>query len=52
MTDRSDAALISQVLNGNAEAYGALVARYRERYARFAVRYALPVVEGVRGFTG
>jgi len=37
VTDRSDAALISQVLNGNAEAYGALVARYRERYARFAV---------------
>lgn len=37
MTTRSDAAIISQVLDGDVEAYGALVARYRERYARFAV---------------
>jgi RNA polymerase sigma-70 factor, ECF subfamily len=37
VTTRSDAAIISQVLDGDVEAYGALVARYRERYARFAV---------------
>lgn len=37
MTNRSDAAIISRVLDGDVEAYGALVARYRERYARFAV---------------
>ncbi len=37
VTNRSDAAIISQILDGDVEAYGALVARYRERYARFAV---------------
>jgi RNA polymerase sigma-70 factor (ECF subfamily) len=37
VTNRSDAAIISRVLDGDVEAYGALVARYRERYARFAV---------------
>ncbi|HJU65963.1 MAG TPA: RNA polymerase sigma factor [Gemmatimonadaceae bacterium] len=36
MTD-ADAALVSRVLGGDAAAYAVLVARYRDRYARFAL---------------
>ena len=35
--DMSDAALIGRVLDGDVQAYGVLVARYRDRYARYAV---------------
>ena len=35
--DMSDAALIGRVLEGDVQAYGVLVARYRDRYARYAV---------------
>jgi len=35
--DRStDAAIVARVLKGDVEAYGELVARYRDRYARYA----------------
>jgi RNA polymerase sigma-70 factor, ECF subfamily len=34
----TDAALVRRVLDGDVEAYGLLVTRYRDRYARFAVR--------------
>ncbi len=34
----ADAEVVRQVLGGNVDAYGVLVRRYRERYARFAVR--------------
>ena len=33
----SDAALVDIVLRGESEAYARLVARYRDRYARFAL---------------
>lgn len=38
MTVESDGAIVRQVLEGDTEAYGILVGRYRDRYARFAVR--------------
>ena len=39
MEDRpSDAAVIAEVLAGDVEAFRTLVARYRDRYTRFAVR--------------
>ena len=37
MTSPSDAAVVAQVLAGDVEAYGLLVARYRDSYFRFAV---------------
>lgn len=37
METADDAILVRQVLGGDTGAYGALVERYRERYARFAV---------------
>jgi len=36
--EASDAELIGWVLDGNTDAYGHLVARYRDRYARYARR--------------
>lgn len=33
-----DAAIVARVLEGDSEAYGQLVGRYRSQYARFAVR--------------
>jgi RNA polymerase sigma-70 factor (ECF subfamily) len=33
----SDALVVARVLQGDVEAYGALVARYRDRYARYAL---------------
>jgi RNA polymerase sigma-70 factor, ECF subfamily len=38
IVETSDAALVGRVLDGDEAAYATLVARYRERYARFAVR--------------
>src|SRR5574338_1494555 len=35
--ESSDAALVTRVLHGEVNAYGALVSRYRDRYARYAV---------------
>src|SRR5215212_4661069 len=35
--ESSDAALVTRVLHGDVNAYGALVSRYRDRYARYAV---------------
>src|SRR3982075_2414513 len=35
--ESSDAALVTRVLHGDVNAYGALVSRYRDRYARFAL---------------
>src|SRR6476661_6899271 len=35
--DSSDAALVDRVLHGEVNAYGALVSRYRDKYARYAV---------------
>src|SRR4026208_1935256 len=35
--DSSDAALGTRVLHGEVSAYGALVSRYRDRYARYAL---------------
>ena len=35
--DSSDAALVARVLHGEVNAYGALVSRYRDKYARYAV---------------
>jgi len=37
VTSPSDAAVVAQVLAGDVEAYGLLVARYRDSYFRFAV---------------
>jgi len=34
---RSDATIVQSVLAGNTDAYAILVARYRDRYARFAI---------------
>ena len=36
MDRSSDAAIVTRVLRGDVEAYGELVMRYRERYARYA----------------
>ncbi len=38
VTGESDAALIARVLAGETDAYGGLVARYRDRLGRYAVR--------------
>ncbi|HJQ21822.1 MAG TPA: RNA polymerase sigma factor [Gemmatimonadaceae bacterium] len=38
MAHRSDADLIADVLGGNIDAYGMLVRRYQDSYARFTVR--------------
>ncbi len=38
MQDPTDAELIAEILGGRADAYGVLVARYRDRYARYATR--------------
>ena len=38
VADADDAALVRQVLAGDTRAYGALVARYRDRLMRFATR--------------
>jgi RNA polymerase sigma-70 factor (ECF subfamily) len=38
MDPRPDAAVVSAVLDGDIEAYGVLIARYRDTYTRFAVR--------------
>jgi RNA polymerase sigma-70 factor (ECF subfamily) len=38
MQDRSDAEIIATILQGDVEAYGVLVERYRDRYARYATR--------------
>lgn len=38
MQDRSDAEIIGAILQGDVEAYGEIIARYRDRYARYAVR--------------
>src|SRR3569832_2763930 len=35
--DSSDAALVARVLHGEVNAYSALVSRYRDKYARYAV---------------
>ena len=35
--ESSDAALVDRVLHGEVNAYGALVSRYRDKYARYAV---------------
>jgi RNA polymerase sigma-70 factor (ECF subfamily) len=35
--ESSDAELVTRVLHGDVNAYGALVSRYRDRYARYAV---------------
>ena len=35
--ESSDAVLVTRVLHGDVNAYGALVSRYRDRYARYAV---------------
>src|SRR6478672_3209141 len=35
--ESTDAALVTRVLHGDVNAYGALVSRYRDRYARYAV---------------
>src|ERR687889_2903156 len=35
--DSSDAALVARVLHGEVNAYGDLVSRYRDKYARYAV---------------
>src|SRR5258707_14191235 len=35
--ESSDAELVTRVLHGEVNAYGALVSRYRDRYARYAV---------------
>src|SRR5712672_3288753 len=35
--ESSDAALVTRVLHGDVNAYGALVSRYRDKYARYAV---------------
>src|SRR6478736_4261482 len=35
--ESSDAALVLRVLQGEVNAYGALVSRYRDKYARYAV---------------
>jgi RNA polymerase sigma-70 factor, ECF subfamily len=35
--ESDDAALVTRVLHGDVNAYGALVSRYRDRYARYAV---------------
>src|SRR6476659_357942 len=35
--ESSDAALVTRVLHGDVNAYGALVSRYRDRYARYAI---------------
>src|SRR5258706_12334008 len=35
--ESSDAELVSRVLQGDVNAYGSLVSRYRDRYARYAV---------------
>jgi RNA polymerase sigma-70 factor (ECF subfamily) len=37
MDASSDAAIIARVLQGDVEAYGRLVTRYRDRYARYAM---------------
>lgn len=37
MDGSSDAAIIARVLHGDVEAFGLLVARYRDRYARYAM---------------
>jgi len=37
MDGSSDAAVIARVLHGDVEAFGLLVARYRDRYARYAM---------------
>src|SRR5258706_10051844 len=36
--ESSDAELVTRVLHGEVNAYGALVSRYRDRYARYAVQ--------------
>src|ERR687890_1309456 len=35
--ESSDATLVARVLHGEVNAYGALVSRYRDKYARYAV---------------
>src|SRR5471032_3239202 len=35
--ESSDAELVTRVLHGDVNSYGALVSRYRDRYARYAV---------------
>src|SRR5437764_2529718 len=37
MDRSSDAQIVARVLRGDVEAYGALVERYRDRYARYAL---------------
>lgn len=37
MDHRSDAEIVAQVVNGDVDAYAVLVARYRDRYARYAL---------------
>ena len=37
VVELSDGALVDIVLKGDSEAYAQLVARYRDRYARFAL---------------
>jgi len=36
LNDRPDASIVAAVLTGNTDAYGVLVARYRDAYTRFA----------------
>ena len=38
LADRPDASIVAAVLTGNVDAYGVLVARYRDAYTRFAAR--------------
>jgi RNA polymerase sigma-70 factor (ECF subfamily) len=38
LSDRSDGSVVAAVLTGNADAFGVLVSRYRDKYTRFAAR--------------
>ena len=38
LADHPDASIVAAVLTGNTDAYGILVSRYRDAYARFAAR--------------